>query len=375
VLIALACEELVVLSDVEVGLAGIDEPQLEPTVVQAYLDVAAKRGMIPLAAVRSMLDPAAPLVQLDLEGGGIEFTSVPDLESKGRPEGAWRERQLVPTNKLATFTGQEMRQWRWIAHAIAQPEFLQAALKLSSPPKEKASFALPRHPTVIQLRGILHRRIVTRTIRAIDDAITNEGADLILLEIDSPGGSFEESMRLAFHLAKIPNERAEVVAYVSGYARADAALIPLAADLVYMAPNALLGTGGEASIRWDDIEQNKPTIAEFANLTKRNPGDIVGLIYPSASVHEFFSAMVGVNEMCRDGFKSLIRIVHCGKRERRSISAMASVWIELWKWDSLRIEKSIYQVSLPSSWSASCLWRNRPADWKEELSGLRPNAG
>lgn len=290
VLIALACEELVVLSDAELGLAGIDEPQLEPTVVQAYLDVAAKRGMIPLAAVRSMLDPAAPLVQLDLEGGGIEFTSVPDLESKGRPEGAWRERQLVPTNKLATFTGQEMRQWRWIAHAIAQPELLQAALKLSSPPKEKASFALPRHPALIQLRGVLHRRMVTRTIRAIDDAISNEGADLILLEIDSPGGSFEESMRLAFHLAKISNDRAEVVAYVSGYARGDAALIPLAADLVYMAPEALLGTGGEASIRGEDIEQNKQTILEFASLAKRNPGDVVGLIYPSASVHEFFSA-------------------------------------------------------------------------------------
>lgn len=290
VLIALACEELVVLSDVELGLAGIDEPQLEPTVVQAYLDVASKRGMIPLAAVRSMLDPAAPLVQLDLEGGGIEFTSVPDLESKGRPEGAWPERQLVPTNKLATFTGQEMRQWRWIAHAIAQPELLQAALKLSSPPKEKASFALPRHPALIQLRGVLHRRMVTRTIRAIDDAISNEGADLIFLEIDSPGGSFEESMRLAFHLAKISNDRAEVVAYVSGYARGDAALIPLAADLVYMAPEALLGTGGEASIRGEDIEQNKQTILEFASLAKRNPGDVVGLIYPSASVHEFFSA-------------------------------------------------------------------------------------
>jgi membrane-bound ClpP family serine protease len=290
VLIALACEELVVLSDAELGLAGIDEPQLEPTVVQAYLDVASKRGMIPLAAVRSMLDPAAPLVQLDLEGGGIEFTSVPDLESKGRPEGAWRERQLVPTNKLATFTGQEMRQWRWIAHAIAQPELLQAALKLSSPPKEKASFALPRHPALIQLRGVLHRRMVTRTIRAIDDAISNEGADLIFLEIDSPGGSFEESMRLAFHLAKISNDRAEVVAYVSGYARGDAALIPLAADLVYMAPEALLGTGGEASIRGEDIEQNKQTILEFASLAKRNPGDVVGLIYPSASVHEFFSA-------------------------------------------------------------------------------------
>ena len=120
--------------------------------------------------------------------------------------------------------------------------------------------------------------MVTRTVRAIDDAISNEGADLIFLEIDSPGGSFEESMRLAFHLAKISNDRAEVVAYVSGYARGDAALIPLAADLVYMAPEALLGTGGEASIRGEDIEANKQTIWELSSLAKRHTGEFCGLM-------------------------------------------------------------------------------------------------
>lgn len=290
VLIALGCEELAIVADAELGLAGIDEPQLEATVEQAYSDVAAKRGMFPPAAIRSMLDPAQPLVQLDFEGGGIEFTNLPTLESKGRPNGVWRERQLVPANKMATFTGQEMRQWRWIAHSLAEPDLLQGALKLSSPPKEKPSFALPRHPVHIQLRGVLHRRLINRTIRALDDAVNNERADLILIDLDSPGGSIEDSMRLAFHLAKIPNEKAEVVVFVSSHARGDAALIPLAADLVYMAPDAILGTGGEASILQDTIESNKSTILEFAKLASRNPGDVVGLLYPNAQVFEFIAA-------------------------------------------------------------------------------------
>lgn len=292
VLIALACEELAMVADAELGLAGIDEPQLEPTVEQAYIDVAAKRGMFPTAAVRSMLDPAQPLVQLDFIGGGIEFSNLPTLESKGFPEGVGREHQLVPNNKMATFTGREMRQWRWITHSLAEPDpdLLQDALKLSSPPKEKPSFALPRHPVHIQLRGVLHPRLINRTIRALDDAVNNERADLILIDLDSPGGSIEDSMRLAFHLAKIPNEKAEVVVFVSSYARGDAALIPLAADLVYMAPDAILGTGGEASISQDTIETNKSSILEFAKLASRNPGDVVGLLQPNAQIFEFVAA-------------------------------------------------------------------------------------
>jgi hypothetical protein len=84
VLIALACEELVMLPDSEIGKSGIDEAQVEPTIEQAYLDTAAKRGMFPPSAIRSMLDPSQSLVQLDLEGGGVEFTTLPELESKPR---------------------------------------------------------------------------------------------------------------------------------------------------------------------------------------------------------------------------------------------------------------------------------------------------
>jgi len=290
VLIALACEELVMLPDSEIGKSGIDEAQVEPTIEQAYLDTAAKRGMFPPSAIRSMLDPSQSLVQLDLEGGGVEFTTLPELESKPREQGAWRERQLVPANQMASFNGQELRQRRWISSLVNQRELLPVALKLTGPIQEKPLFSLPRKPVHLKLSGVLHRRMVNRTLRAIDDAVNNQKADLVLIQLDSPGGNLDDSIRLAYRLAEIPSDKAEVIVYVSKHARGDAALIALAADAIYMAPDAVLGTGGEASINAAEIEKRKTNFLELAQRKSRAAGDLVGLVHPDAIVHDFLAA-------------------------------------------------------------------------------------
>lgn len=222
VLIALACEELVMLPEAEIGKSGIDEAQIDATVQQAYQDVSARRGMFPEAAVRSMLDSSQSLVQLDLDGGGVEYTTSQDLETKPRPDGAWRERQLVPANQMASFSGQELRQRRWISATVNQRDLLGVTLKLNGPILEKPTFSLPRKPVLLSLRGVLYPRVINRSIRAIDDAISNQGADLILIQLDSPGGNLDDSMRLAYRLAEIPADKAEVVVFVSEHARGDA---------------------------------------------------------------------------------------------------------------------------------------------------------
>ena len=290
VLIALACEELVMLPDSEIGKSGIDETQVEPTLEQAYLDIAARRGMFPASAIRSMLDPSQSLVQLDLEGGGVEYTTLPELESKPREQGAWRERQLVPANQMASFNGQELRQRRWISSLVNQRELLPVALKLTGPIQQKPLFSLPRKPVHLKLSGVLHRRVVNRTLRAIDDAVNNQKADLVLIQLDSPGGNLDDSIRLAYRLAEIPSDKAEVIVYVSKHARGDAALIALAADAIYMAPDAVLGTGGEASINAAEIEKRKTNFLELAQRKSRAAGDLVGLVHPDAIVHDFLAA-------------------------------------------------------------------------------------
>ncbi|MFZ4082404.1 MAG: SDH family Clp fold serine proteinase, partial [Pirellula sp.] len=289
VLVALACEELVMLPDAEIGKAGIDEVQIDPTVQQAYVQ-AATHGRIPPAAARSMLDPSQSLLQLDFGGGKVEYITAPEWETKPRQDVVLAPRQLVPANQMASFNGQELRQRQWISNTVNQREMLPVALKLTGPILEKPTFALPRKPVLLKLRGVLHPRVITRSIRAIDDAINNQGADLVLIQLDSPGGNLDDSIRLAYRLAQIPSDKAEVVVFVSEHARGDAALIALAADALYMAPNAVLGTGGEASINSAAIEQRKTSFLELAGLCNREPGDMVGLAQPDATIHAFQAA-------------------------------------------------------------------------------------
>ncbi|MFM7929664.1 MAG: hypothetical protein ACKO9Q_18315, partial [Pirellula sp.] len=92
------------------------------------------------------------------------------------------------------------------------------ALKLSGPITERPNFSLPRKAIHLKLRGVLYPRLINRSIRAIDDAINNQGADLILIQLDSPGGKLDDSIRLAYRLAEIPSDKAEVVVFVSEHA-------------------------------------------------------------------------------------------------------------------------------------------------------------
>jgi membrane-bound serine protease (ClpP class) len=290
VLIALACEEIAIHPAAEIGLAGIDEAAQEATIVQAYTEVAARRGMFPPAAVRSMLDPAESLVKLEMEGGGVEYTTLPELERRLRPEKAWSETQLVPSNQRGTFAGQELRSWRWVTHLVPDPSQLGPILKLDSDVRERPTFAEPRKAMRAHLRGIINARQVDRTIRAIEDAMVNQQANLLLIEVDTPGGNLSESLRLAFYLGNVPADKAEVVVWIKGQARGDAALIALAADTVYMAPQASLGSAGEATITPAEIARRKENLLEFAKLTSRNPGDVVGCLCPDVPVYEFQAA-------------------------------------------------------------------------------------
>jgi membrane-bound ClpP family serine protease len=287
VLVALACEEIAIHPAAEIGLAGIDESTQEATIVQAYTETATRRGLFPAAAVRSMLDPAETLVKLELEGGGVEYATLPELERGLRPEKAWDEKQLVPSNQMGTFAGQELRSWRWVTYLVPDPNQLGPMLKLDTDVRERPAFAEPRKAMRSHIRGIVSPRQVDRTIRAIEDAVNNQQANLILIELDSPGGNLSESLRLAFYLANVPSDKAEVVVWISGQARGDASLIALAADTLYMSPEATLGNSGEASISPANIQKRKDNLLEFAKLSGRQPGDVVGCLCPEVPVFEF----------------------------------------------------------------------------------------
>ena len=70
----------------------------------------------------------------------------------------------------------------------------------------------------------------------------DEGADLIILEIDSPGGTLAETLDIAERLRDL--DSAHTVAYVPKMALSGAAIVALGCDDIIMAPKALIGDAG-----------------------------------------------------------------------------------------------------------------------------------
>ena len=290
VLVALGCEEIAIASLAKIANAGIDEPVLDTTVRQAYLDVAARRGRFPPAAVLSLIDPLESLIRIEMVGHVIEFTTAPQLALKKRSVDVLDEKQLVPANQMAAYSGRELRtEWRWVAYEASDRDQLARVLKLTKPLSEKPVFAGPRTMTRVHLKGIISNRQVTRCIRAIEEGLAKPETNLILVEVDSPGGNLIESMRLAQFLADIPTDKAEVVSYVIGAARGDAALIPLSSDLILMHPDAKLGGPGEASISPTLCNEQKLELQALAKSAGRSDGELLGCICPDLEIFEYNS--------------------------------------------------------------------------------------
>lgn len=289
VLVALACEEIAIASDAEMGQASIDEASVDATIRQAYLEVAAKRGSVPAAAVLSMVDPSESLVRIDKVGGQSEFVTAPELAKRERKGEEWNETQLVPNNQLARFLGQELRTWRWVAHTAGTREQLSNALRLSRPITEQPMFDGPRVAMRTQVRGHITTRVVDRLIRAIETGLSDKKTNLVLIELNSPGGRLKESLRLAQYISDIPSTQAEVVCYISGRALGDAALIALASDSIMMHPDAILGGPGEASITESQCLENKAALEAIARSSGRSIGEVLGCVCPSFAIYEYTS--------------------------------------------------------------------------------------
>lgn len=288
VLIALGCEEIAMPLDAEFGQAGIEEVTLDATVRQAYLDIASRRGnVLPAAAVLSMLDPSEPLTRIDHVDGKIEYVTASQLAERERKAGEWKEEQLVPNNQLGWFRGQELRSWRWIAYAASDREQLASALRLTKPPIEQPTFDGPRVVVRTQLSGILSPRHVDRMLRALEQGLADGKANLVLIELDTPGGSLVESLRLAHYLAEIPATKAEVVCYIRNAARGDAALVALACDALFMHPNAVLGGPGEASISPEQCSEQRPSIESLARSSGRSVGELLGCLSNEIPIFEY----------------------------------------------------------------------------------------
>ncbi len=124
--------------------------------------------------------------------------------------------------------------WRRIAiAAVSLCVLLHAGVTTAAPKYKK--------PVIIEFHGPITYRLESYFERQLNIA-KKRGCDLVIVDIDSPGGYVEPSLNLAARLRDI--DWAHTVAWVPREALSGAAIVSLGCDDIYMLPTAVFGDAG-----------------------------------------------------------------------------------------------------------------------------------
>lgn len=285
-ILPLVCAEIVLPPDAE--LSGLtDAEALTDAQRQRVITLVARQNnrRIPPALAASMLDPQATLLRVRVAGqdgqpetrlitpedltllrqAGIE---VADLETIKRP------------GMTAVFSGRQAVDGGYLVTHLATSADELARLYGLDPSsfREPVRVASARQPVLIRIEGDVEPILTEYVRRQIQRAIDAQ-ADLIIFEIDSPGGRLDNSLEMAFAIADLEKRGIRTVAYIPREAISGGAIIALGCDEIYLHPRGKIGDAGPVLIGLDGVHRAPEKIvsylrghlAELAELKGRSP--------------------------------------------------------------------------------------------------------
>jgi membrane-bound ClpP family serine protease len=259
VLAAIACEEIVMAADAEIGEAGVDELEhgaVSRTVVEAYREIADAKRTMPVALAEGMIDPSAEVLKVESEDG-VRFLLRSEREEFVRDHDVINEEVLVAAGALGRFTGREGRQFGFVKYLA--DDRAGVAKALSVPPEkleEDQSLLADWRPIMLDVRGEMTASSVSQLTTLLGNHLGG-GANWIGVKIDSVGGDLPACIELATRLADLDPNSVRTVAYVPVEARGGAALVALACDQLVMHPEATIGIGPEAEALAERVRDNR----------------------------------------------------------------------------------------------------------------------
>jgi len=289
VLPVMACNEIVMHDDAQLGEAGIDEEVVEDSVRNAYKDIAERRGVFPVPFALAVLDRELAVYRVKV-GDGVRYVFADELEQLEREGKASDVETVSHVGELPSFKGRELRnKYRFVSRLVSGRR--QLATELGLPP-----YALEGDPSLgetweavkIELIGKVQSRNVGYQLRGLREAQRDRDVNFVLVWIESEGGSPEDSFRLANELAKLDPVKVRTVAYLPTQARADAALVAMACDHVVMSEKAVLGGFGEQYKIPDEAQAD--LLRSIKSLAKEKQQDwslMAALVDPRQVVYQY----------------------------------------------------------------------------------------
>jgi membrane-bound serine protease (ClpP class) len=296
VLIALACEEIVMSPDAEIGEAAISEDpsrQIDPKVVSSYQEIASRRSF-PVAIALGMVDRRLEVLKVETDQG-IEFILKNQMDGLKKSRTIVKQEILVPAGSLGIFSGRDGREHGFVKLLASDEDSLARGLGLPvQSVKQDQSLVGDWRPVMLAIDGPITRRKVRQLETIIGSEINDRKVNWIGVSIDSAGGELEECRRLAQKLADLNPDEVQTVAYVPVDAGGGAALIALACDQLVMQPEAHLGGQGTLEINRKTLDDARKPIRELAMSTDRSWSLLTAMIDPTAELSAYQNTKTGV---------------------------------------------------------------------------------
>jgi membrane-bound ClpP family serine protease len=297
VLIALACEEIVMSAEAEIGEAAIDADgsrAIDPKIVSAYREVAAARRTVPEAVALGMVDRRRGILKVDTDDG-IEFIGKDELAALKKNHTIASQDTVVTPGSLALFTGRQGREFGFVKLLANDNESLARGLGLAPEAlKQDQSQLGDWRPVMVRVDGPITRRKVSQIKTLIGSELRDHQVNWIGIAIDSAGGDLEECKDLASVLADLDPDEVQTVAYVPVEASGGAALVALACNQLVMQPEAHLGGKGTVAIDRKTLEAAR---GPLQNLASKNPSHswslMAAMIDPGVELFSFQNSNTG----------------------------------------------------------------------------------
>jgi membrane-bound ClpP family serine protease len=292
VLPVLACEQIIVARDASLGAAGINETEIDAILRRGYSEIADRRRTVPAAVAIGLLDKNVGVFKVTTPDG-VRFELADDLPALRAAGKVIKEDPLFREGDEHLLTGRELRTLGFASHNADDLRTLAAALQL--PTAALQGGLEPEEgwrPLLIDLLGPIHNQQVNFALRNLQDAQQRDDFNLLILRIDSGGGSLEQSLRLAQAIVELP-AKYHSVALVQRQARRDAALVAWACDEIVLTEGAMLGGPGESErngLLVDELREPLKLLAQEKGADWSLP---LALVDPAVEVYRYSRAATG----------------------------------------------------------------------------------
>lgn len=296
VLVALACDEIIMSDEAQLGDAGKGEEVVKPSVRNAYVEIANSRKTVPADVALKMLDPSIDLRLVETEVSR-EIVRADRLRAVRKHKSIAKEEPLIPAGKPGIFTGQRARELGFVSYLANDRQEVAKALGLpNSAVEEDLALSGTIRPVRIALKGPISAALTDQIQNLVQTQIRDHDVNLLCLWIESPGGSPNDSINLANFLSGIDSDERRTVAYIPSEARGDAAYIALACDQIVMRPRAVLGGEGAAALDEDELEATARSVAAIAEGKHHSPALAAALVEAPETIYRYTRQSDGLIE-------------------------------------------------------------------------------